>query len=319
MGIGAADSVATMLAGTPGERAVPFGSNSLQHGTAVFEGIRCYRDGAGSTAFRLDDHLRRLLDSARALGVEHHYDLAGLRAEVLCAVAESGLADAYVRPVLYTPQPRLGVDLRSFEFALGVEIWAAESEAGEVAAAGRPVRLTISPWRRPGRSSFPVGTKATGLYALSALAKTHAVEEGYDDAVQLDPDTGLVAEATIANVFLVRDGVVRTPSRAESLLPGITRDSVLILAAELGYPVAETPVEPAELTTADEVFLTGTAIGLQPVAAVGEHTFDPDRPVFTTLHAAYRDAARGRRPVPPGWRTPIPAQAVTGAGPRGER
>jgi branched-chain amino acid aminotransferase len=318
MTIGTDVSVTSVLADDPGARTVLFGSNSVQHGTAVFEGIRCYRTAAGRAAFRLDDHLRRLLASADALGLPHDYDFGRLRAEVIDAVARGGHDDCYVRPVLFTPEPRLGVGLASFRFTLGIEIWPAADAATEDALADSTIRLTISRWRRPSRRSFPAGVKATGIYALSALAKTQAVAGGFDDAVQLDPDSGRVAEATIANVFIVRGGTVTTPWRDESLLPGITRDSVLALAAELGYRTMEGPVEPADLLAADEVFLTGTAMGLRPVTAVDRHTYRTDRPVCTALSGAYRAVTRGRRASPPGWLTPINTRAVTTARPRGE-
>jgi len=307
MGIGGNVSAMTVLAGNSGERTVPFGSNSMQHGTAVFDGIRCYKVPGGSAAFRLDDHLTRLLDSADAMGIVHEYTLPDLRADVLRAAERSGLADAYVRPVLFTPEPRLGVGLHSFRFSLGIEIWPA---ADEPAAA---VRLTISPWRRIGRSAFPVGAKATGVYALAALAKTKAVADGFDDAVQLDPDSGWVTEATIANVFLVMDGTVITPWRTDSLLPGITRDTVLALAKQLGHPTVEGPVEPAQLFAADEVFLTGTAIGLLPVATLDRHAYPPERPVFTALEEAYRAMACGSSPALPGWLTPVSKRTASSA------
>ncbi|OLF14715.1 aminotransferase class IV [Actinophytocola xanthii] len=301
-------SVATVLDDDPDSRTVAFGSNSVQHGSAVFEGIRCHRTADGSAVFRLDDHLRRLLASARAMGIRHEYDLGRLREVVLRAAESGGLRDAYLRPVLYTPDPRLGVGLTAFRFTLGVEVWPATDVVDPV----EPVRLTVSPWHRPGPSVFPVGVKATGLYALSALARTAALANGFDDAVQLDPATGRVAEATIANIFLVRDGVVTTPWRTESLLPGITRDSVLALASRLGYRTVEGPVDRAALQAADEVFLTGTAFGLVPVAAVDDRTFDQHRPIFTALRQSYRDAVSGLSSTPPGWLTPVPQRAETG-------
>jgi branched-chain amino acid aminotransferase len=299
---------------------VPFGSNSVQHGTAVFEGIRCRRTAAGPALFRLDDHLRRLLTSAATMGLPHGYDLVRLRAEVLDATARAGLPDCYVRPVLFTPEPALGVGMAAFRFRLGVEIWPARdaTAAAESEVDGAAVRLTVSPWRRPGRSVFPAGTKATGLYALSALAKTAAAARGFDDAIQLDPDSGRVAEATIANVFRVRDGTLHTPWLNDNPLPGITRDTVLALAARASVPVAEGPVDVDALLDSDEVFLTGTAMGLVPVAAIDERTLPPRRPVFHTLRRVYGDAVHGRLSTPDGWLTPVPASALSGSRSRGE-
>jgi branched-chain amino acid aminotransferase len=308
MAIGHLASAMTVLTDSPGTRTVPFGSNSLQHGTAVFEGIRCYRMPGGSAVFRLDDHLRRLLASASALGIAHDYSLGRLRGEILRAARRSELADAYIRPVLYTPEPRLGVGLRAFRFTLGIEIWPAEDES---VGDDRGARLTVSPWPRIGRSQFPVGVKATGLYALAALASTRAVAEGFDDALLIDPDSGRVAEATIANVFLVRDGTVRTPWLQDSLLPGITRDCVLTLARQLGYEAVEGPVSRTDLVAADEVFLTGTAIGLRPVIALDQHAYPPHRPIFDALERAYNAVTRGNAPAPAGWLTSVSGQVVS--------
>jgi branched-chain amino acid aminotransferase len=307
MGIGAAVSAATVLDGDPG-RMIPFGANSMQHGTAVFEGIRCYATAGGAHLFRLDDHLTRLLASARAMGIPHGYDLDELRDRVLMATAAAGLTDSYVRPVLYTPHCRLGVDLRAFEFTFGVEVWPAVDEQRP---GTRGLRLMLSPWHRPGRTSFPVGTKATGLYAFSAVARTHAAASGFDDAVQLDPDTGRVAESTISNVFLVRAGTVLTPWLEDSLCPGITRRSVLELAQGMGIEVVEGPVTVADLHAADEVFLTGTALGLAPAGSFDDTTYGPERPVFTALDEAYRAAVRGLDAAPAGWLTPVPDPIVS--------
>ena len=142
---------------------------------------------------------------------------------------------------------------------------------------------------------------------MSAIAKTHASQQGYDDALQLDPDSGLVAEATIANVFLVRDGCLATPWTRDSLLPGITRRSVLDLAGTLGLEAVEKPVTTDELLGADEVFLTGTAIGLVPVAVVDERTYPAKHPVFDALNDAYTGAVTGHRPCPDGWLTQLTA------------
>ncbi|WP_089156170.1 aminotransferase class IV [Micromonospora sp. NBS 11-29] len=285
-----------------GPAGLPFGSNSMQHGTAVFEGIRCYATSRGPAVFRLDDHLARLLASARQLGVPHDYDLPRLRERVLAAARAGGPDEVYLRPVLHTPDERLGIDLARFRFVLAVEVYAM---AGEPATTTLPagVRLTVSPWRRPAATSFPPQVKATGTYVVSALARTAAVAAGHDDAIQLDPVSGRVAEATVANVFLVRDGRLLTPWLADGLLAGITRDTVLVLARRLGIEVVEGPVEPADLSRAQEVFLTGTAAELVPASEVDGHRTDPRGPVFRAVAEAFRDTVRGRRFDDLGWLT----------------
>lgn len=271
------------------DRTIPFGSASMQHGVAVFDGIRGYSTARGPALFRPREHVERLLDSARALGIQHDYSSRELLAAVLRAAADSGLADCYVRPVLFARDQYLGIDMREIRFSLGIEVWPAPPSDD------RDVRLTISPWRRPARSSFPPKVKATGCHVLSALAKTAAVAAGFDDAIQLDTLSGRVAEATSANVFLIKDGHLSTPWTADSLLPGITRDSILRLAALIGLEASEGPVDIADLAAADEVFLAATAAELVSVSAIGEWRYPPGGPVFAALYRAFHDAATGRR------------------------
>ncbi|WP_407548617.1 aminotransferase class IV [Streptomyces sp. Pv4-95] len=292
-------------------RGIPFGSSSVQHGTAVFEGIRCYATPEGPALFRLDDHLLRLLNSARLLGIHHDHDLLRLREATLRAAAGSGFADAYVRPGLFAADPILSIDLSTVPFTLGIEVWpvqAPPSGDGRTSAdAPVPgVRLTVSPWRRPSPETFPPRAKAVGTYVTSALAKTAALTAGFDDALQLDCVTGRIAEATVSNVFLVTDGRLRTPWLTDSLLAGITRDTVLTLARDLGLEVTEGPVEVSDMRAAQEVFLTGTASELVPVASLEGRPYARERPVFDAIAAAFRATVTGHAPHPE-WRTPIPA------------
>jgi branched-chain amino acid aminotransferase len=292
-------SVATFTASGPG-RNIAFGGNSMQHGTAVFEGIRCYQGDGGPAIFRLEDHLRRLLRSAELIGIPTSWDLAELTAQVQAAAAGCGLADCYLRPVIFAAEPKLGLDLRRLAFDFAVEIWPVESEPVAL-----PVAVRVSPWRRPVASSYPVGAKSTGAYVVSAVARTAAAADGFDDAIQLDPESGRVAEATVANVFIVDEGRLSTPWTQESLLAGITRDTVLILAAELGIPVEERPIEVEELGDADEIFLTGTATELVAVATLDHRELKPDRPVFHALLEEFRRTVQGRRKDHLHWLTAI--------------
>lgn len=297
-------SIATVWEQPTGRgREAPFGGNSLQHGTAVFEGIRCYGTPDGPAIFRLDDHLRRMLESARLVGIPHRYDLAGLRAHVLRAAAENP-ADCYLRPVLFAPAPCLGVDLNAMSFELTTEIWSMPPLVG---ATGPGIRVTVSRWHRPSARSFPTRAKATGSYAASAVARTEAGAAGFDDAIQLDPDSGRVSEATVANVFGVRDGRLFTPWLQDGPLAGITRASVLTLAQELAIPVTEGPVEVEDLRAADELFLTGTASELVRVGAIDDRTLSPCGPVFDAIHQAFRAAVTGRDYRRSQWLTAVPA------------
>ncbi|HET6503741.1 MAG TPA: aminotransferase class IV [Amycolatopsis sp.] len=297
------ESLRTFWDGPDEGRRIPFGSSSVQHGTAVFEGIRCYATPTGPALFRLDDHLRRLLGSARLLGIGHDYDLDRLSSAVLGAAAATALPGCYVRPGLFCLDPVIDLDLRAWPYRLGIEVWALPPEPAPHSA----VRLTISPWRRPSPLSFPPRAKAVGTYVTSALAKTAAVAAGFDEAVQLDPDSGRVAEATTTNIFVIRDGALVTPWLEDSLLAGITRDSVLVLARELGIDTREGPVEVADLTSADEVFLTGTAGELVAASCLDEHGYPEERPVFDAISAAFRAAVTGAGHPHEGWLTTVPS------------
>ncbi|MGO9081013.1 MAG: aminotransferase class IV [Streptosporangiaceae bacterium] len=290
-----------------------FGSSSFQHGIAVFEGIRCYATSGESSIFRLEDHARRLLDSARLLGIEHGYGLDDLCVKISTAAAAAGLQNCYLRPMLATGDPYLTVDLNALHFTLTIEVWPIPLSIPDSPGAGmepssyQPAgwRLALSEWRRPSPASFPSRAKATGIYVTSALAKTAATRAQYADAIQLDPLSGRVAEATSANIFVVRDGKIVTPWLADALLAGITRDSVLVLARELGVPAREGPVEVADLLAADEVFLTGTACELVTVSSVDDTHFVPDGPVFGMLAHAFGEAVTGERFGHLGWLTPV--------------
>lgn len=227
-----------------------------------------------------------------------------LGAALLGFSAEYSAPHCYVRPGLFAADPYLSIDLGRLSFTLGVEVWPMPAHAPQTMPAG--ARLTVSPWRRPSPLAFPPRAKAVGTYVTSALAKTAAVDAGFDDALQLDPHSGRIAEATTSNVFLVRDWTLFTPWLTDSLLAGITRDTVITLARELGLATHEGPVDMEDLEMADEVFLTGTASELQPVASVDDRTLPEEHPVFDMIWAAFRAAVTGTRFTRPGWLTPVP-------------
>ncbi|MFH8492405.1 aminotransferase class IV [Streptomyces longisporoflavus] len=286
-------------------RGLPFGSSSVQHGTAVFEGIRAYASCTGETAlFRAEDHLTRLLESARILGIRHDLDHALLLDEVVRAASEYGEPNCYVRPGLFATDPYLSIDLGRLSFTLGIEVWPMPAHTPETAPPG--ARLTVSPWHRPSPLSFPPRAKAVGTYVTSALAKTAAVDAGFDDALQLDPHSGRIAEATTSNVFIVRDWTLFTPWLTDSLLAGITRDTVITLAHELGLAIHEGPVDMEDLESAEEMFLTGTASELQPVASIDDRALPKEHPVFDMISAAFQAAVTGTRFTRQRWLTPVP-------------
>ncbi|MFF8602371.1 branched-chain amino acid aminotransferase [Streptomyces sp. NPDC015232] len=251
-------------------------SHGLHYGGAVFEGVRVY----GGRPFKSREHAERLRASARELNYAIPYAVAELDAVTREVVARAGIADGYVRPVAWRGAEQISVSGTGNRVHVAVAAW----EWPHVFADGAQrhgIRLRTSRWRRPSPDTAPVRAKAASLYAIGTLARDEAEAAGFDDALLLD-HRGRLAEATGANLFLVIDGELHTPV-PESFLDGITRRTVIALAAELGLTVRVRDIDPAELTLADEVFLTGTAYEVQPVRAVDARSFAVGK---TTLRLA---------------------------------
>ncbi|MET8506634.1 branched-chain amino acid aminotransferase [Streptomyces sp. NPDC004787] len=251
-------------------------SHGLHYGGAVFEGVRVY----GGRPFKSREHAERLRASARELNYTTPYAVAELDAVTREVVARAGIADGYVRPVAWRGAEQISVSGTGNGVHVAVAAW----EWPHVFADGAQrhgIRLRTSRWRRPSPDTAPVRAKAASLYAIGTLARDEAEAAGFDDALLLD-HRGRLAEATGANLFLVIDGELHTPV-PESFLDGITRRTVIALAAELGLTVRIRDIDPAELALADEVFLTGTAYEVQPVRAVDARVFAVGK---TTLRLA---------------------------------
>ncbi|MEI5097367.1 branched-chain amino acid transaminase [Streptomyces sp. PmtG] len=278
-------------------------SHGLHYGGSVFEGERAY-DGR---VFALRAHSDRLLASARELGFALPYTAADLDAATRGVVAAAGIGDGYVRPVAWRGSDSLRLVAPDTTVHVAVAAW----PWPRIFADGpRGIRLRTSRWRRPAPSTAPVRAKTAALYAIGALAGQEAEAAGCDDALLLDHQ-GRLAEATGANLFLVVDGALHTPP-PECVLDGITRRTVIEAARGLGLTVVERHLWPDELGRAEEVFLTGTAYEVQPVAAVDGRRF-PVGEVGTALAAAYARIVRGG---PDPERTPAPDETATATPPR---
>jgi len=247
---------------------VHVGVHGLHYGSGVFEGIRCYNTPKGPAVFRLADHLQRLHDSARLLYMEIPYDVAELREATHELVATNGLPSCYIRPIAFYGYGELGVSTAGNPVDTVIMSWPWGAYLGE-GALDDGITTKISSWKRVGPNVIPHVSKATGIYLNSMLATTEARRGGYDEAILLT-DEGTVADGPGENVFVVKDGVLRTPPLSTSILPGITRDSVITIARELGYVVEEASIIRADLMLADEVFMTGTAAEVTPVRAVDD-------------------------------------------------
>lgn len=251
-------------------------SFGLHNAGCVFDGIRVY----GGRPFALDDHLTRFSASAEALGMSLPVSRPEMAAAIGLVVGASAHPDLYLRPVAWRGDEVIGIDPAgtAVHVAVAALRWPATRTV-------RGVRLGMSRWARPAPRMAPVTAKASANYVVGAIALTEAARDGFDDALMLD-HRGYAAEATGANIFVVRDGLLRTPI-ADTFLDGVTRRTVIRLAAEAGIPVEAGRLSVADVATADEVFLTGTAAEVQPVEAFADRVFAPDRPVTKILAEAY--------------------------------
>jgi branched-chain amino acid aminotransferase len=252
-------------------------THSLHYGTAVFEGIRSYPTANGPAVFRLREHVARLLASAHILDLDCPYSLEELVTAVKDTVRSSGLEACYIRPLVYLGYGEMGLNPLPCAVKVSVAVWPWAAYLGEDGIESG-IRLKMSSWARHDPRSLPTAAKATGMYINSSLAKVEAVRAGYDEALMSTTD-GYLAEGTGENLFLVRNGrVVTPPPSAVGALAGITADAITTIARDLGYEVAETLLRRSDLYLADEVFLTGTAAEVVPVASVDDRPVGGGRP-----------------------------------------
>ena len=242
-------------------------THALHYASSVFEGQRAYR----GEIFKLSEHSARLRNSGAVLGFEVPWTVDQIDAASRDVLAASGLEDAYMRPLAWRGSEQMGVSAQRTTVHLAIACWAWDSYFGEDAIR-RGLKLDISPWRRPAPYTAPTESKAAGLYMICTLARHHAQDRGLDDALMLDW-RGQVAEATGANAFFVRDGALHTPT-PDCFLDGITRRTVMDLARRRGIEVHERAIWPEELESFEQMFITGTAAEVTPVASVGPWNFE---------------------------------------------
>lgn len=245
-------------------------SHALHYGTGVFEGIRAYETKRGPAVFRLTDHMQRFFRSAAVFLFEIPYTLDEFIEAAKETIRVNELSSCYIRPVAYLGYGQMGLNPLPAPINVFILVWEWGTYLGQEAMENG-ARLTISSWRRIDSNALPSGAKATGQYINSSLAKLEAVKTGYDDAIMLAPD-GSVAEGTGENLFVIRDGVIFTPPRSAGILMGITRDTAIRIAEDLGYRVVEQKLLRSDLYTADEAFVTGTAAEVTPVREVDGRT-----------------------------------------------
>lgn len=259
-------------------------SHGLHYGSCVFEGERVY----GGQVFRLREHTERLINSGKILGFDIPYSLEQIEQATIDTVAAQGYADAYVRPVAWRGSEMMGVSAQETKIHLAIAVWEWPSYFSPEARM-KGIKLKWAEWKRPSPECEPVHAKAAGLYMICTLSKHDAEADGFDDALMLDW-RGQIAETTGANIFLVIDGVIHTPT-PDCFLDGITRRSVMGLARDRGYTIEERVIMPDELSKADEIFVTGTAAEVTPVGQIGDMTFTVG-PVTQTLMDDYEKLVR---------------------------
>ncbi len=295
------------------------GSHVVHYGSGVFEGARCYDTAGGPACFRLDAHIRRLYDSAKIYRMEYEMAPRDFEEAVLGTIRANAFRACYIRPIIYRGYSALGVNPFPCPVDAAIMLWEWGRYLGPEALE-QGVDVRVSSWTRSAPNTFPSLAKSSANYANSQLIKMEAIVEGYSEGIALDAH-GQVSEGSGENVFLVRDDVVFTPPLAASILPGITRDSVVTLARELGYEVREQPVPREMLYIADEVFFAGTAVEITPVRSVDKITIGSGRrgPVTEAIQNAFFGLITGTAPDRHGWlrcvyTEPAPAAAAPKAG-----
>jgi branched-chain amino acid aminotransferase len=241
-------------------------SHVVHYGSSWFEGIRCYETAKGPAIFRLDNHLRRLFDSVRIYKTEIPFTPQEIEKAVLDTIRANRMRACYIRPIVYRGYGDVGVNPLGCPVEVSVAVWEWGSYLGEEALTDG-IDACVSTWNRPAPNTLPAMAKAGGNYILSQLMKVEAVQAGYKEAIALDVD-GHVSEGSGENVFVVKDGTIFTPALSSSLLLGVTRASIIQLAAEAGYAVQETILPREMLYVADELFFTGTAVEVTPIRSV---------------------------------------------------
>ena len=267
------------------------GTHGLHYGTGVFEGIRCYDTERGPAVFRLVDHLQRLETSAKLLYMELPYSVEELRGACFDVIDACGLSDLYIRPIAFYGYGELGVHTGDNPVDVAVMCFPWGAYLGEEGQR-KGITAMISSWRRVGPNTIPHAAKATGVYLNSMLATHEARRGGYDEAILLTED-GYIADGPGETIFMVKNGTLFTPDLSSSILPGITRDSIIQIAQDLGHTVVEKPLIRTDLYTADEVFMTGTATEVAPLRSIDDHEIGVG-PVTLALQQAYADTVRGR-------------------------
>lgn len=256
-------------------------SHVVHYGSSWFEGIRCYDTAKGAAIFRLDKHIRRLFDSTKIYKTEIPYSEAQIEEAILSTIRANKMKACYIRPIVYRGYGDVGVNPIGCPVDVTIAVW----EWGSYLGAGAltdGIDVCISTWSRPAPNTLPTMAKAGGNYVLSQLMKLEAVKAGFVEAIALDVN-GNISEGSGENVFAVKDGILYSPPISSSILPGITRTSIIQLAKEMGHDVRESPLPREMAYIADELFFTGTAVEVTPIRSVDKVKVGDGKPGPVTM------------------------------------
>ncbi len=269
-------------------------THTLHYGCGVFEGIRAYPTEAGPAVFRLTDHITRLFNSAKIFMIDVPFGADQIVEATKTTVRVNGLDQCYIRPIVYLGYGEMGLNPLPCPVNVAIAVWPWGAYLGDEGVANG-VRMKISSWQRHDPNAMPPAAKGTGMYINSSMAKIEALKAGYDEAILLSPQ-GYVSECTGENLFVVRRGRIVTPPLAAGALEGITQDSVITIARDLGYEVEFGNILRSDLYTCEEAFLTGTAAEVVPIASVDDRVVGDGRPgpITRRVQELYHAAVRGQ-------------------------
>jgi branched-chain amino acid aminotransferase len=285
----------------------------VHYGSGVFEGARCYDTKSGPACFRLDEHVRRLMESARIYRMEPPFEAAAIRAAILETIRANGFSACYIRPIIYRGYEALGVNPFPCPVDVAILLWEWPAMF-TTEALEQGIDVKVSTWTRIAPNTLPALAKSVANYANSQLIKMEALVEGYSEAIALD-QSGLISEGSGQNLFLARDGVLYTPPTSSSVLGGITRDAVMTIAREQGAEIREQALPREMLYLADEAFFVGTAVEVTPIRSVDKIKVGKGSrgPITEAIQSRFFDIVRGETPDKYGWLTRVETKAAAGA------
>ena len=266
-------------------------THTLHYGSGVFEGIRAYKTSRGAAVFRLTDHINRLFDSAKIFMIDVPFGVDELIEATKETVRANGLDECYIRPLVYLGYGEMGLNPLPCPVNVSIAVWPWGTYLGDEGIKNG-VKVKISSWQRHDPNAMPPAAKGTGMYINSSLAKVEAIKAGYDEAILLNPQ-GQVSECTGENLFVVRHGKVLTPPVSAGALEGITRDSIMTVARDLGFEVEERDLLRTDLYLAEEAFLTGTAAEVVPIRSVDDRELGEPGPITRQVQETYFATVRG--------------------------